>query len=179
MSERDLKRPRGSKKRKIIVGRGPGGKRSLRAGTGNKGQNSRSGGGVRPGFEGGQMPLYRRVPRKGFSNSRFKDVYEVVNVGDLGAKYQDGETVDVSSLRAKRLVNASRKPVKLLGTGTIEVELTVRVDAASKSAREKVERAGGTVELGTSAKSSEKAAGKESAEAVTAAEEEKVQADGE
>ena len=135
MANMDIRPPSGSRKKKRIVGRGPGGRRGATAGRGDKGQNSRSGGGVRPGFEGGQMPLYRRIPRKGFSNARFRKDYDVVNVGVLDNRYTDGETVSLETLKGKRIIKKRLKNVKILGAGDLDKKLTVLVDAVSASAR--------------------------------------------
>jgi len=142
----NLKPFAGSRHREKRVGRGPGsghGKTSCR---GQKGQRARSGGGVPPWFEGGQMPLIRRLPKRGFKNP-FRVEYDVVNVGDLARRFSEGATVDVEALKAVGLVKGREVRVKLLGDGEIDFAITVRVHAASKSAREKIEKAGGRVEL--------------------------------
>ena len=141
----------GTKKSPKRVGRGSGsghGKTSCR---GSKGQGSRSGSGVRPGFEGGQMPLARRVPKRGFTNI-FRVEYQVVNVGQLGA-FEAGGEIDPEQLLGKRLVRRKGRPVKVLGKGEITRALTVKVHAVSEAARRKIETAGGTVELITAVKS--------------------------
>lgn len=140
----ELKAPKGAHKKKRIVGRGNGGKGGT-CGRGDKGQNARSGGGVRPGFEGGQMPLYRRIARKGFSNAPFKKEYCVINVGDLNKKFEDGETVNLESLVGKKLVKAKTRLVKILGNGNLTKKLTVDIEAVSSGARKKIEEAGGSV----------------------------------
>ena len=132
------------KKRKRI-GRGPGSGNGKTAGRGMKGQQSRSGGGTPPGFEGGQMPLYRRLPKRGFNNSKFRTVYAIVNVGQLDKAFEDGATVDAAAIRAAHLINAKTGPVKVLGGGELTKKLTVSVDKLSGSARQKIEAAGGTV----------------------------------
>ncbi len=142
----NLKPFAGSKHREKRVGRGPGsghGKTSCR---GQKGQRARSGGGVPAWFEGGQMPLIRRLPKRGFKNP-FRVEYKVVNVGDLARKFSEGATVDVEALKAAGLVKGREVRVKLLGDGEINFAITVKVHAVSKSAREKIEKAGGRVEL--------------------------------
>ncbi len=142
----NLKPFAGSKHREKRVGRGPGsghGKTSCR---GQKGQRARSGGGVPPWFEGGQMPLIRRLPKRGFKNP-FRVEYEVVNIKDLAKRFSEGAVVDVEALKAAGLVKGREVRVKLLGDGEIEFALTVRVHAVSKSAREKIEKAGGKVEI--------------------------------
>ncbi len=135
----------GAKKRCKRVGRGVGsghGKTSCRGG---KGQTARSGGSIRPGFEGGQMPLQRRLPKRGFHNPFGRD-FEVVNVGQLKA-FAAGAEVDPAALRAKRLVRRGAAPVKVLADGELALALTVRAHAVSAAARKKIEAAGGTVEL--------------------------------
>jgi large subunit ribosomal protein L15 len=112
---------------------------------GNKGQKARSGGTVRPGFEGGQMPLHRRLPKKGFNNSDFRTNFAIVNVGQLNAAFADGDTIDETALRAKGLVKGRYDAVKVLGNGELAKQLAVNVDAVSASARGKIEQAGGSV----------------------------------
>ncbi len=141
----ELKSPPGSRKRKRRVGRGQGSGRGKTSGRGHKGQNSRSGGGVPPWFEGGQMPLARRLPMKGFKNPT-RRAYEVVNLRDLERSGLEGiVTVDV--LRAAGIVTRSKKPVKVLAMGEIGRALDLKVHAVSAKALEKIEAAGGTVEL--------------------------------
>ena len=141
----NLKPPRGSRHRKVRVGRGIGSKMPKTAGAGNKGQQSRRGYSRRPGFEGGQMPLHRRLPKRGFS-SPFPKSYSVVNVESLNG-FAAGETVTPESLEGRGLVRALRDGVKILGDGELKVALTVRAHAFSKSAEEKIARAGGKVEV--------------------------------
>jgi len=136
----------GSKHREKRVGRGPGSGHGKTACRGQKGQRSRSGGGVPPWFEGGQMPLIRRLPKRGFKNP-FRVEYEVVNIRDLAKRFSEGAVVDVKALKAAGLVKGRQVRVKLLGDGEIDFALTVKVHAASRSAREKIEKAGGRVEL--------------------------------
>ncbi len=141
----ELKPAEGSHKTKRRVGRGPGSGRGKTSGRGHKGQKSRSGGSIPAWFEGGQMPLSRRVPIKGFRNHTRK-TYEVINISDLERSGLEGEvTVDV--LRASGIVSGSKKPVKVLANGEISRSLSLKVNAISAKAREKVEAAGGTVEL--------------------------------
>ena len=140
-----IRPPDGAKKKKRIAGRGASGYRGSKAGKGDKGQNARSGGGVRPGFEGGQMPLYRRIPRRGFNNFVFQKAYEIVNISDLNKKFTDGDTVNLDTLREKRIVKKKRARVKVLGQGEINIKLIIAVDAISAQAREKIVQAGGTV----------------------------------
>jgi large subunit ribosomal protein L15 len=115
------------------------------AGRGTKGYNSRSGGGVRPGFEGGQMPLHRRLPKRGFTNI-FKKKIAVINIRDL-SKFESGSIVDEAALVRMGLVKGRRDGIKLLGHGEIETPLTIKINMLSKSAREKIIQAGGKVEV--------------------------------
>ena len=141
----DLSPLKGAKRKRKRVGRGPGsghGKTSCR---GHKGQKSRSGGRVRPGFEGGQMPLKRRVPKRGFTNI-FKKKYALIHVRDLERFSPDTE-LDAEALRNAGLVKSLKDAVKLLGDGEISHPVTVKVSKASKSARDKIEAAGGKVEI--------------------------------
>lgn len=145
MSELTLKAPVGANKKKRIVGRGSSSGRGTTAGRGNKGQQSRSGGKVYIGFEGGQMPLFRRIAQRGFSNYPFKKDFDIVNLCDIEAKYADGETVNKETLVAKGLVKNSAVLVKVLGNGDLTKKVTVAVDKVSASAKEKIEKIGGTV----------------------------------
>ena len=143
-----LSAPKGANKNPKRVGRGSSSGLGSTAGKGNKGQQSRSGGKVYVGFEGGQMPLYRRIARKGFSNYPFKKEYVCINVDQLEAKFADGETVDKTSLIAKGFISAkSSTLVKVLGNGDITKKLTVDVDKVSESAKAKIEKAGGSVKV--------------------------------
>ncbi|MDR2366785.1 MAG: 50S ribosomal protein L15 [Deltaproteobacteria bacterium] len=135
----------GAKRKAKRIGRGEGSGQGKTSGRGHKGQKARSGGGTRPGFEGGQMPLQRRLPKRGFTNI-FKKTYSLVNVESLGG-FQDGEVVDSAFLEAAGLIKNTRYPVKLLGNGELTKKLTVKVQAASKQAVEKVAALGGTVEI--------------------------------
>jgi large subunit ribosomal protein L15 len=157
MSDYLLHAPEGANKKKRIVGRGQGSGLGTTAGRGNKGQQSRSGGKTYPGFEGGQMPLYRRLPMRGFSNYPFKKEWQIVNVCDLAAKFQAGETVDVASLLLKGLVKKPEQLIKLLGNGEISIALNVSVDAVSAGAKSKIEAAGGKVETPTAVGSASEA----------------------
>lgn len=149
MSDYQLHAPEGATKKKIIVGRGQGSGLGTTAGRGNKGQQSRSGGKTYPGFEGGQMPLYRRLPMRGFSNSLFRKEWQIVNIQDLESKFQAGDTVDAASLLLKGLVKKPENLVKVLGKGNLTIALKVSVDAVSAGAKAKIEAAGGTVETPT------------------------------
>ncbi len=140
-----LKPPRGSRHRKVRVGRGIGSKLGKTAGRGNKGHKSRSGYSRRRGFEGGQMPLHRRVPKRGFRNAFAAD-WAVVNVGQL-AIFPVGATVTPELLRDRGLVRRERAQVKILGEGELGAALVVRAQAFSRSAREKIEAAGGKAEV--------------------------------
>lgn len=114
---------------------------------GNKGQKARSGSGTRVGFEGGQMPLHRRLPKRGFNNINFKTKVEVVNLSQLEKAFNDGDTVNEENLRAAGLINRACEQVKVLGLGEITKKLTLVVDTISASAKEKVEKAGGSVQV--------------------------------
>jgi large subunit ribosomal protein L15 len=141
----NLKPPRGSRHRKVRVGRGMGSKLGKTAGAGNKGQQSRRGYSRRAGFEGGQMPLHRRLPKRGFS-SPFPKEFAVVNVESLNV-FDAGETVTPEALTGRGIVRAVRSGIKILGDGELKVALTVQAHAFSKSAQEKITRAGGKAEV--------------------------------
>jgi large subunit ribosomal protein L15 len=141
----NLRPPTGSRHRKVRVGRGMGSKLGKTAGKGNKGGKSRSGYRLRRGFEGGQMPLHRRLPKRGFNNIFGKD-FATVNIGQLG-RFAAGETVTPERLRELGMVRDRTMPVKILGDGDLGAALTVRAHAFSQSAREKISAAGGTAEL--------------------------------
>jgi large subunit ribosomal protein L15 len=145
MNLNELLPPEGSRKARKRVGRGVGSGHGKTAGRGSKGHNSRSGGGVRPGFEGGQMPLQRRLPKRGFTNI-FKKKIVVLNIRDL-ARFESGSIVDEAALVRIGLVKGRRDGIKILGKGEITVPLTVKVNGASKNAREKVLAAGGSIEV--------------------------------
>jgi len=147
MSDFNLYAPEGANKKKRIVGRGSSSGRGTTAGRGNKGQQSRSGGKVYVGFEGGQMPLYRRIAKRGFSNYPFRKDYEIFNLRDVEIRYENGETVNRESLIAKGLLKKVNCLIKLLGDGNITKKVTIDVDKVSASAKEKIEKAGGTVVL--------------------------------
>lgn len=145
MSEFDLIVPEGATHKKKIVGRGSSSGHGKTAAKGHKGQQARSGGKVYTGFEGGQMPLYRRVAKRGFSNYPFKKEYYVVNLSVLETRFNDGETVNKETLMQKGLLKKAKLLVKILGNGDITKKLTVDVDKISISAKEKIEKAGGTI----------------------------------
>jgi len=145
MKLNELSPPKGARKPRKRVGRGPGSGRGQTSGRGSKGQKCRSGGNIRPGFEGGQMPLQRRLPKQGFTNI-FKKQYAIVNIRDLG-RFERGSVVDETTLLDAGLIKRERDGVKLLGQGAIDYPLVVKVNRCSKSARSGVEAAGGQVEL--------------------------------
>ena len=141
----ELSPPKGSRKARKRLGRGVGSGKGKTAGRGTKGHNSRSGGGVRPGFEGGQMPLHRRLPKRGFTNI-FKKKISVINIRDL-SQFDSGSIVDEAALIRKGLVKGRRDGIKLLGHGDIKKPLTIRVNQVSKGAEEKIISAGGKIEV--------------------------------
>ena len=145
MKLEELKAPVGATKAPKRKGRGTASGTGTTAGRGMNGQNSRSGGGVRLGFEGGQMPLYRRLPKRGFTNI-WGTTYDVINVEDLN-KFENGAVVDFDALKEAGLVKQVKDGVKVLGAGELKVALTVKADAFSKSAVEKIEAAGGKAEV--------------------------------
>ena len=145
MKLNELSPPQGSRRNPRRLGRGVGSGRGKTAGRGTKGYNSRSGGGVRPGYEGGQMPLHRRLPKRGFANI-FRKKIAVINVRDLN-KFDKGSVVDEAVLITAGLVKGKKDGIKLLGHGEIKHSLEVKVNQVSKSAREKIEAAGGKVEV--------------------------------
>lgn len=136
----------GAKQERKRLGRGLGSGLGKTSGKGHKGQNARAGGGTRPGFEGGQMPLMRRLPKRGFSNEPFKVTYEVVNLAAL-ERFEAGTVVTPELLEETRVCKDATRGVKVLGTGDITKALTVRVHAASETAKQKIEAAGGKVEV--------------------------------
>jgi len=145
MKLHDLKPTEGSRHRRRRVGRGESSGLGKTCGKGHKGQKSRSGASIRPSFEGGQMPLARRLPKKGFNNAQFKTNYAVVNVSDLEEKFSDGDDVNEESLRACGLVKGVCDAIKVLGSGDLSKKLTVTADKLSATAREKIEKAGGSI----------------------------------
>ena len=136
----------GSVKEGYRKGRGPGSGNGKTAGKGHKGQNARSGGGVRIGFEGGQLPLYRKLPKRGFKNY-FATRYAIVNVSDLDKRFNDGDTVNLETLMAAGLIKKSLDGLKVLGNGEITKKLTVEAAIFSASAKEKIEAVGGKTEV--------------------------------
>lgn len=146
MKLNDLHPNEGSVKASKRVGRGPGSGTGKTSGKGHKGQNARSGGGVRVGFEGGQLPLFRRLSKRGFNNYEFRTVYSTVNVSDLN-RFEDNTVVTVELLKEVGLINKELDGVKVLGNGEITKKLTVKAHAFSKSAKEKIENIGGKTEV--------------------------------
>ena len=148
MKLHELSPAAGSTKENFRKGRGAGSGNGKTAGKGHKGQNARSGGGVRPGFEGGQLPLYRKLPKRGFNNSRFAKVYTVVNVDVLEKYFNDGDVVDSAALIEKGIVSAiAADGVKVLGDGNLTKNITVKAAVFSASAKEKIEAVGGKTEV--------------------------------
>jgi large subunit ribosomal protein L15 len=145
MKLNDLSPAKGSRKATKRIGRGVGSGRGKTAGRGTKGFNSRSGGGVRPGYEGGQMPLHRRLPKRGFTNIFRKDI-AVINIRDL-ARFDKGSVVDKEALVKVGLVKGKNDGIKLLGKGEINYPIEIKINKVSKSAREKIEAVGGKVEV--------------------------------
>jgi large subunit ribosomal protein L15 len=145
MKLNELSPPRGARRSAKRIGRGPGSGQGKTAGRGTKGQKSRSGGNIRPGFEGGQMSLQRRLPKRGFTNI-FRKQYAIVNIRDL-ARFERGTVVDERSLVDAGLLKGRRHGVKLLGHGAIDYPLVVKVNRCSRSAQASIEGAGGRVEL--------------------------------
>ena len=144
MKLNELSPAQGSAKAAWRKGRGPGSGNGKTAGKGHKGQNARSGGGVRPGFEGGQLPLYRKLPKRGFKN-RFAVNYAIVNVSALN-KFEDGAVVDLDALVAAKLVRKELDGLKILGNGELTKKLTVKATVFSATAKEKIEAVGGKTE---------------------------------
>ncbi len=144
----DLRPAPGSTKNRKRLGRGRGSGQGKTSGKGHKGLKARSGGGARPGFEGGQMPLYRRLPKRGFLPYGGKTEFAIVNVGDLSERFAAGSVVDPDALAGSRLIHKSgRASVKVLGDGDVAHALTVRAHKVSEGAKQKIEAAGGRVEL--------------------------------
>ena len=146
MKLNELSPAAGSKKKSKRIGRGHGSGWGKTAGKGHKGQKARSGGSIRPGFEGGQMPLQRRVPKRGFNNIFAKNVV-AINLSTLNRKFNDGDTVDVEALKAAGVVKNGFDAVKVLGNGKLDKKLTVKVSAFSESAKAAIEAAGGKAEV--------------------------------
>jgi large subunit ribosomal protein L15 len=153
MQNFDLHAPEGANRKKRVKGRGQACGRGTTSGRGNKGQKARSGGRTYAGFEGGQMPLFRRLAHRGFSNYPFKKSFQIVNLGEIDKRFSDGDTVDETSLYDKGLIKGSKKsgtvkvaiPVKILGDGDFTKKLIFKIGSISASAREKIVKAGGDV----------------------------------
>ena len=145
MKLHELSPAEGSARASYRKGRGPGSGNGKTAGRGHKGQNARSGGGVRPGFEGGQLPLYRKLPKRGFHN-HFAKEYAIVNVEKLNA-FEDGAEVDLRALLDKKIVRRELDGLKVLGRGELTKKITVKAAVFSGSAKEKIEAAGGKAEV--------------------------------
>ena len=145
MKLHELSPAEGSAKAAWRKGRGAGSGNGKTAGKGHKGQNARSGGGVRPGFEGGQIPLYRKLPKRGFNN-KFAKTYSIVNV-DIFNKFEDGAVVDLATLMEKKIVRKANDGLKVLGNGEITKKITVKAAVFSATAKEKIEAAGGKIEV--------------------------------
>lgn len=146
MKLHELEKNIGATHRKKRVGRGAGSGLGKTSGRGEKGQNARSGGGVKPVFEGGQLPLYRRIPKRGFKNALFKKVYAVVNLTDLN-RFDDGTTVTPALLKEVGIVKKELSGVKILGDGKLEKKLTIQANKFSKSALEKIKESGSKAEV--------------------------------
>ncbi|MBQ7358003.1 MAG: 50S ribosomal protein L15 [Clostridia bacterium] len=144
MKLNELRPAEGSAKAPYRKGRGAGSGNGKTAGKGHKGQNARSGGGVRPGFEGGQLPLYRKLPKRGFKN-HFATNYAIVNVSDLN-KFEDGAVVDINTLLAERIIRKPMDGLKVLGNGELTKKITVKATVFSATAKEKITAAGGQAE---------------------------------
>jgi len=147
MNIHDLSPAPGSRKKAKRLGQGIASGTGKTAGKGHKGHKARAGGGVRPGFEGGQMPLARRVPKRGFNNARFAREYQIVNVSSLNDKFEAGREVTARELLNAGLIHSNSLPVKILAKGELTRALTLKVDAVSDGARAKIEAAGGKVEV--------------------------------
>ena len=147
MKLHELSPAEGSVKEGFRKGRGAGSGNGKTAGKGHKGQNARSGGGVRPGFEGGQLPLYRKLPKRGFNNARFAKQYTVVNLDVINAKFNEGDEVSVDTLLACGAISKANDGIKVLANGEITKKLTVKACIFSAQAKEKIEAAGGTCEV--------------------------------
>ena len=146
MKLHELERNIGAKQKRKIVGRGPGSGLGKTSGKGHKGQNARSGGGVNPVFEGGQLPLYRRLPKRGFSNYEFKVRYATINVEDLNI-FEEGTLVTPALLKEVGLVKKQLDGIKVLGNGTLTKKLSIQAHKFSKSAVEKIEESGSKIEV--------------------------------
>ncbi len=147
MKLHSLKHNPGAKHRRKRLGCGESSGQGKTSGKGHKGQKARSGSGVRVGFEGGQMPLHRKLPKRGFNNYQFADKIAAFNVDDLETRFSDGDTVNEETLRSSGLLKGRYDGIKILGDGEITKKLNITVTSVSASAREKIEKAGGTIEV--------------------------------
>ena len=136
----------GATKTRKRVGRGPGSGLGKTSGKGHKGQNARSGGGVRPGFEGGQLPLFRRLPKRGFTNAKFKTTYAVLNLSDLN-RFEEGSEITPELLKDMGILKNQLDGVKILGNGKLDKKITVKANKFSKTAKEAIETLGGKAEV--------------------------------
>ncbi|HEY5742139.1 MAG TPA: 50S ribosomal protein L15 [Terrimicrobiaceae bacterium] len=141
----DLKPNPGAKHRRKRLGCGESSGHGKTSGKGHKGQKARSGGSIRPGFEGGQMPLHRRLPKRGFNNAAFRTVYGIVNLDDLEKRFEEGAAINEKLLRGVGLLRGSLDGIKVLGRGEVRKKFHLEVDKISASARKKIEEAGGTI----------------------------------
>ena len=146
MKSQTMKPNEGATKTRKRVGRGTGSGLGKTSGKGHKGQNARSGGGVRPGFEGGQLPLFRRLPKRGFSNARFKTKYATINLSDLN-RFEDGAVITPELLKEMGLIKNGLDGIKVLGKGKLEKKLTVRAHKFSSTAQNAIESLGGKIEV--------------------------------
>ena len=147
MNLSDLRPAEGAKHKAKRVGCGIGSGNGKTAGRGTKGYGSRAGSAIRPGFEGGQMPLVRRTPKRGFNNYNFAKVYQIANLADIAEIFKEGAVITVNELFAYGLVRNMDTPVKILGDGELDKPLTIKAEAFSKSAAQKIAAAGGTAEV--------------------------------
>jgi len=143
----DLKPNPGAKHRRKRLGCGESSGHGKTSGKGHKGQKARSGGSIRPGFEGGQMPLFRRLAKRGFTNAAFKTVYGTVNLDDIEKRFEDGTAINEKLLRGAGLIRGPLDGIKVLGRGEVKKKFHFEVDSITASAKEKIEKAGGTVTL--------------------------------
>ena len=146
MKLHELNKAFGSTHRRKVVGRGPGSGHGKTSGRGEKGQKARSGGGVHPWFEGGQTPLYKRLPRRGFSNARFARKYAIINVSDLN-RFKDGDVITPELLKEMGIVKKQLSGIKVLGNGDLTKKVTVKANKFSATAVEKIEKMGGKAEV--------------------------------
>jgi len=147
MNLQDVKTKGSALRKKQRVGRGTASGQGSTSGRGHKGQGQRSGTGGKFGFEGGQMPLARRLPKRGFTNALFRTTYAIVNVSDLATAFPEGGDIDLAAVKSKNLVKKKASSLKILGKGDIHVPMKIKADKVSETARQKIEAAGGSVEL--------------------------------